>query len=163
MRIFYDTEFLEDGVALDLISLGAIREDGETFYAESSDFDRNRMTPWLRRHVLPSLTGDGIPNSQIARMFVDFCGMKPEFWTYYGAYDWVIMRRLYGPMIHGPRHWPKFAMDIKQMAVAKGNPELPKQEGTNHNALDDAKWNLVAWKFLKDYRRAPKLEQTPAN
>ena len=33
MRIFYDTEFLEDGKTIDLISIGMVAEDGREYYA----------------------------------------------------------------------------------------------------------------------------------
>ena len=33
MRYFYDTEFLEDGETIDLISIGIVAEDGREYYA----------------------------------------------------------------------------------------------------------------------------------
>ena len=40
MRIFYDTEFLDDGKTIDLISIGMVAEDGRELYAVSSEFDQ---------------------------------------------------------------------------------------------------------------------------
>lgn len=57
-RIFYDTEFLEDGHTIGLISIGMVREsDGAELYLVNSDapWDRIRQNDWLIRNVLPSL------------------------------------------------------------------------------------------------------------
>ena len=40
MKIFFDTEFIEDGKTIDLLSIGAVRDDGETYYAEPAEADR---------------------------------------------------------------------------------------------------------------------------
>ncbi|MGO2515400.1 MAG: polyadenylate-specific 3'-exoribonuclease AS, partial [Corynebacterium variabile] len=53
MRYFYDTEFIEDGRTIDLVSIGVVAEDGREFYAVSSDFNERRAGSWVRRNVLP--------------------------------------------------------------------------------------------------------------
>src|SRR5258707_10218857 len=57
VKIHYDTEFLEDGKTIDLISIGMVREDGAEYYAENSeaDWDRMKKSDWLVRNVLPGL------------------------------------------------------------------------------------------------------------
>jgi hypothetical protein len=57
MRIFYDTEFIEDGRTIDLISIGMVREDGAEYYAVSSEFSIPKLArnPWLVANVWPSL------------------------------------------------------------------------------------------------------------
>lgn len=61
MKIFYDTEFLEDGRTIDLISIGLVAEDGREYYAVSSDADweRIRTHDWLIRNVVPALPVTG--------------------------------------------------------------------------------------------------------
>ena len=39
MRICFDTEFIEDGRTIDLLSIGLVREDGATYYAEPAEAD----------------------------------------------------------------------------------------------------------------------------
>ena len=39
MRYFYDTEFIEDGSTIELVSIGIVAEDGREFYAVSTEFD----------------------------------------------------------------------------------------------------------------------------
>lgn len=59
MRYFYDTEFLEDGRTIELISIGIVAEDGREYYAVRSDapWDHIKRHPWLMRNVVPSLPG----------------------------------------------------------------------------------------------------------
>lgn len=57
MRVFYDTEFLEDGQTIALISIGMVSDDGREYYAVASDAPMHliRMHPWLMQNVVPSL------------------------------------------------------------------------------------------------------------
>lgn len=57
MRVWYDTEFLEDGKTIELISIGMVAEDGREYYAVNSDapWDRIKSHDWLIRNVLTSL------------------------------------------------------------------------------------------------------------
>lgn len=59
MRYFYDTEFIENGVTIDLVSIGIVAQDGREFYAVSSEFSVTALcaNPWLVENVRPSLPG----------------------------------------------------------------------------------------------------------
>lgn len=87
-----------------------------------------------------------------------------EFYAYYADYDWVLFCSLFGRMIDLPKGFPMYCFDLKQtldatasgidgftfeqsLAAIKNNPKYPKQEN-EHNALDDAKWNMDLHKFL---------------
>ena len=61
MRIWFDTEFIEDGKTIDLISIGAVREDGRQFYAENAECDLGRASPWVVAHVFPHLSSGQNP------------------------------------------------------------------------------------------------------
>lgn len=148
-RIFMDTEFIEDGKTIDLISIGLVREDGRTYYAESLEVDWSKTGQWVKTNVLPHLTGDRKPREVIAAEIIQFAGTEPSFWAYYADYDWVALCQLYGTMMDLPPTWPKFCLDVKQLAVMKGNPRLPKQQGPEHNAPADARWTLRAWESLQ--------------
>ena len=52
-------------------------------------------------------------------------------------------------MMDLPKGFPMYCRDLKQLADSKGNPRLPKQESTEHNALEDARWNKQAYEFLE--------------
>ncbi|MGW4097114.1 3'-5' exoribonuclease domain-containing protein [Mycobacterium sp. NPDC004974] len=53
----YDTEFLEDGSTIELISIGIVCEDGREYYAVNSDLpiDLIRKDTWLMTNVVPHL------------------------------------------------------------------------------------------------------------
>lgn len=58
MKIFYDTEFIDTGTSIDLISIGMVREDGRELYLVADDRDvttRAIEDDWLRENVVPSL------------------------------------------------------------------------------------------------------------
>ncbi len=57
MRFFYDTEFLEDGQTIKLISLGMVSEKGREYYAQSCEFDYAEAEhhPFVKEHVLSHL------------------------------------------------------------------------------------------------------------
>lgn len=142
MKIFFDTEFIEDGKTIDLISIGMIRDDGEEYYAISSEFDETKANDWVKENVLSKLEKDikRKTRKQIAKEIIEFVGEEPEIWAYYSSYDWVVLCQLYGKMIDLPKGWPMFCMDLKQLLMMNGNPKIKKQGEGEHNALSDAKW-----------------------
>lgn len=150
-RYFLDTEFIEDGKTIDLISIGIVCDDGREYYAEVDSVPWEKADPWVVANVRPHLLGGEAerPMARIATDIVAFVtGSKKEFWGYYCDYDWVVLCRLYGRMIDLPSGWPMFCMDVKQEAVRQGSPKLPKQSSTEHHALHDARWTRDAWSFL---------------
>jgi len=149
MRIWFDTEFIEDGKTIDLLSIGMVREDGWRYYAEPIGTDLSRASPWVVKNVLPHLSGTKIPRAQIASEIKAFVGDKPEFWAYYADYDWVVLCQIFGTMMDLPIGWPMYCRDVKQLCDGLGNPKLPPNRGTEHNALADAKWAQEAWIFLQ--------------
>lgn len=54
MRFFLDTEFIEDGSTIDLISIGLVWEGGE-YYAISTEFDGSKASDWVQQNVLNQL------------------------------------------------------------------------------------------------------------
>lgn len=151
MRIFFDTEFYEDGQTIQLISIALVREDGARYVAETEQAHAlARMSPWLEQNVLPHLRGGKNirPTEAIAAEIRAFVGEKPEFWAYYADYDWVALCQLYGRMIDLPEGWPMFCRDVKQLHVERGSPALPDASKHEHDALADALWCREAWGLL---------------
>jgi hypothetical protein len=155
MRVFFDTEFIEDGKTIDLMSIGAIREDGEQYYAEVIECDLSRASLWVQTNVIPHLRGgvDRLVRADIALDLKRFMGPNPEIWAYYADYDWVALCQLYGSMVDRPKGWPMYCRDVKQLCDSKGNPTLPEQTSQEHNALLDAVWTKAAWEFLQNGRQ----------
>lgn len=52
MNIYFDTEFTGLHKDTTLISLGMIDDNGRTFYAEFTDYDKAYNDPWLNENVL---------------------------------------------------------------------------------------------------------------
>ena len=149
MKFWFDTEFIEDGKTIDLLSIGVIAEDGRTFYAEPVEADQDKASDWVKANVLPHLKGPRMPRELIARSLIDFMGEKPEIWAYYADYDWVALCQLFGTMMDLPKGWPMYCRDVKQLCDSNGNPKLPEQTSTEHHALTDAEWTREAWAFLQ--------------
>ena len=61
MRYFYDTEFIENGSTIDLVSIGIVAEDGREYYAVSTDADHTKANKWVREHVLDKLPNPSSP------------------------------------------------------------------------------------------------------
>ncbi len=170
MRYWFDTEFIENGKTIDLLSIGIVAEDGREFYAESSEADWSQASEWVKENVLPHLNsfrrdGDGftracdaVSRAAIRQSLVEFCDVEkyglPEFWGYFSAYDHVALCQLFGTMMNLPARWPMYTRDIQQWAGALGVTvsleSLVPDEGI-HNALTDARWTKKAWQFLKQH------------
>lgn len=52
MKYFLDTEFIEDGKTIDLISIGIVCEDGREYYAINRDCDFSKADDWVVQNVL---------------------------------------------------------------------------------------------------------------
>lgn len=156
MRYFIDTEFIEDGKTIDLISIGIVSEDLRRLYLESSEVNWRKASKWVRDNVKPYLSGVTVDRRTIAEEIIKFCDPNkygpPEFWGYYADYDWVVLCQLFGKMIDLPKGWPMYCRDLKQLADDMGNPKLPKQSTIEHHALHDAAWILESWNFLNELR-----------
>jgi 3' exoribonuclease, RNase T-like len=158
MRFFLDTEFIERGpkFPVTLISIGIVRDDGETLYCVSAEFRDEDASEWVKQNVLAQIP-QGYPRyslQSIADEIRAFVGKeRPEFWGYYSDYDWVVFAQIFGTMMDLPKGWPMFCLDLKQYCDSLGNPELPEQGKGEHNALADAKWNKDAYDFLAKLER----------
>lgn len=174
----YDTEFLEDGKTIELISIGIVDQNGREYYAVNGDMDewRVRDDDWLVANVWPHLptreiTADdgrveewldwssGVVKSreQIAKDVGAFLlgGVSaPELWAYYAAYDHVALAQLWGKMIDLPAGIPMYTHDLKQEMDRLGVSEnsVPNT-GDEHDALADARWNRSMWAYLQGVQR----------
>jgi len=87
MKYWIDTEFIAKPFAIDLVSIGLVAEDGREFYAESSEVDWSKASPWTLENVRPQLEGKGVSLEEISyalRVFTDH-DEHPVFWDYFPA------------------------------------------------------------------------------
>lgn len=172
----YDTEFLEDGKTIELISIGVVAEDGREFYAVNRDapWRRIKKHTWLVENVVPSLPnlhGDarlhyarrgplGLIDWQsplikrrqaIADQLLAFFegDSDVQLWADYCAYDHVALCQLYGPMIALPDGLPMWTHDFQQAWENADKPELPEQTSGVHNALGDAQHLMACIRTLR--------------
>jgi hypothetical protein len=165
MRYFYDCEFIEDGVVIDLVSIGVVAEDGREYYAVSSEFDAARAGPWVRRHVLPKLPvpGSGLWHSRerIREELYAFLfprpGIAPELWAWVAAYDHVALCQLWGSMVDLPAGIPRYTNELRQHWKAHGCPLLPAPPEDAHDALADARHNLAKFDAIEAHRRRAQI------
>ncbi|HEY5856881.1 MAG TPA: polyadenylate-specific 3'-exoribonuclease AS [Aldersonia sp.] len=161
MRYFYDCEFIEDGVVIELISIGVVAEDGREFYAVSTEFDPDRAGPWVRRNVLPKLPDrssrvwrrrEKIRDDLLA-FLVPRSTVEPELWAWVGAYDHVVLCQLWGTMVDLPSSLPRFTHELRQHWECAGYPPLPPAPDDAHDALADARHNHAKFEAIEVARR----------
>lgn len=183
MRIYYDTEFIEDGKTIDLLSIGMVAEDGRELYLIPGDTNailRACQREWLRQNVLPYLPiivrddgeefGMSEPywyewnedhpaydknvwiTSTIRAMVHQFIlnTPNPQLWSWYPAYDHVVLAQLFGTMMDLPPVIPMTTFDLEQERVRIGAP-LPLGTKDAHNALADAHWHRDIGSYLQRY------------
>lgn len=163
MRYFYDTEFIEDGTTIDLVSIGIVAEDGREFYAVSTEFDDSRAGAWVRKNVLPQLPPRSskvwMNRAQLRDKLYAFLlpghqpgqrlhpSDRPELWAWVGAYDHVALAQLWGDMTKLPQELPRFTHELKQLWELAGRPRLPEAPSNAHDALADARFNAVKYRL----------------
>jgi hypothetical protein len=148
VKVYYDTEFIEDGRTIDLISIGMVAEDGRELYLVNRDapWDRIGQHGWLMANVVPHLPDFNDsrvkPKHEIAaevrRFLLDRLG-DLELWAWYGAYDFVVLAQLFGRLVDLPSGIPMWTNDLRQEVARLGNPQLPEQDAGVHDALADAR------------------------
>ena len=184
-RYFYDTEFIEDGRTIDLISIGMVAEDGRELYLVNRDapWKRIKKHEWLMANVVPQLPrayGDW-RNQMPKRWLIDFNSPEVrgkgqiadaverfllgddletytdlELWADYGAYDHVVLAQLFGRMLDLPDGVPMFTHDLQQAWRRAGRPELPEQRAGLHNALADARHLAACYRALRAEHAEPR-------
>lgn len=153
MKIYFDTEFIEDGKTIDLISIGMVREDGAELYLQNIDCDRNRASQWVKDNVFPHLGPDWSTRTGIANEIVGFSGKGPEFWGYYADYDWVVFCQLFGRMVDLPSGWPMRCLDLRQWLDHRGLEHVKQPDTDQHHALSDARWIAETYRNHCDARQ----------
>ena len=155
-RFFYDTEFIEDGTTIDLVSIGVVDETGREFYAVSTQFDPDKAIPWVRRNVLDQLpppadrawrSRERIRDDLLA--FLTGPGEEIELWAWFAAYDHVVLAQLWGAMPDLPRDIPRLTREIRQHWELAGCPPIPDPGADRHNALADARLGFSRWQVAQ--------------
>lgn len=158
--LFIDTEFTDFDYP-QLISIGLVAEDGESFYAELADgWCRESCSAFVLKEVLPQLTGgDFFQERSYARRRLS------EWLAEFGAtvrvvsdapgYDWTLMMELLrdeAPANLFPHPLPLYCESFPQL-----QPLLQKAKAqanfsaSPHHALNDAEALREAWEVMKEH------------
>lgn len=155
-NIFFDTEFIDTGKELHLISIGMTDDDGNEFYAERRDVPWELADEWLMVNVIPKLgpIEARLSDEELRQRIIEYVGPKwVRFWAWYGAWDWILLNRaVWGKLIDNASSWPNFVCDLKQWQDRLlPKVMVPSMMNTQaHNALGDARWCRQMYFALKD-------------
>ena len=160
VRYFYDTEFIDNGRTIELISIGVAAEDGREYYAVSTEFPVERAGRWVRRMCCPNcprpLHRQWKSRRTIREDLEEFFGIdgdEPiELWAWVAAYDHVALCQLWGPMTSLPPQIPRFTRELRQLWEDRGCPRMPPRPKDTHDALVDARHNLRRFQLMADTR-----------
>lgn len=159
MKYFYDTEFVEDGTTIDLISIGIVADDGREYYAHVDGYDQGKAEthPFVSREVLPYVKEiPKTPRDQVARDILRFIYREPriQLWGYFPSYDHVALAQLYGTMMDLPKHIPMRTSCIAQLGDLLGRSPNAVKNDSSHDALADARWTRDAYLFITSGMRS---------
>jgi len=183
-RIFLDTEFIEDGTTIEPLSLALLTESGDCLYIVVTDTDRSKANQFVIDHVIPHLDTDPsviiredkltylrLQRSEVGSAVLSWVQSVipsgiPEFWAYYGAYDWVLFCQLFGNMTDVPHEWPRYINDLKQHVTQLQVQLVKVNLGglPEHHAVADAVIEMVQFQnlthtFNEHYTKALGVEQ----
>lgn len=169
MKIFFDTEFTGLHKDTTLISIGLVAENGRTFYAELTDYDRSQIDDWLQENVIDNLylhkrlyTMEEVMKASVLDDHVEMRDDKQcvaeyltlwlesfnepiEIWSDCLSYDWVLFNDLFGHAFNIPKNVYYIPFDICTLFKLRDvDPDINREvfagiEGVKHNALHDAK------------------------
>jgi 3' exoribonuclease, RNase T-like len=163
MKVFFDTEFTGLQKDTSLISIGCVSEDGKTFYAELTDYNKDQIDEWLQENVIDNLLMKErddhyyyITDNQVLikgnkeKVHRHLTGWLSQFkqveiWSDCLSYDWVLFNDLYGHAFNIPNNVYYIPFDICTLFKIKGvDPDISREgfaemDGDKHNALHDAK------------------------
>ena len=131
MKVFFDTEFTGLHKDTTLISIGCVAEDGSTFYAEMTDYDKSQCDEWIQKNVIAHLKFNGEQCGQNdGQGHMEVCGTKEQIKDYLTAwlskynevqlvsdvchYDMVLFIDLFGTAFDLPKGVNAACHDINQ-------------------------------------------------
>ncbi|MCU0446603.1 MAG: 3'-5' exoribonuclease [Microscillaceae bacterium] len=143
MNIYLDTEFIQTTHHIELISIGLVKANHESYYAVSAEFDPRLANDWVRANVLPYLvTSERKSLATICAEIEAFIGYEMgNFWAFMGVCDWYLILQLYGGMPKLPANFSLFYRELRQEIERLQFPETLYPPRTRaHHALSDAHW-----------------------
>lgn len=172
-NVYLDCEFLPaDPTTEGLVSIGLTDHEGVDYYAVNADMDVAALlaVPWMVGNVWPYLPrivfGYDEPGrvlnhddpavqsvkdirAGIARYFADTDATETRLYAYYGGQDICRLHSLWdNDWAVMPDQIPRWFTELETLVVETGRPPLPVQDGGEHHALADARYNRAMHQFL---------------
>jgi hypothetical protein len=155
--VFMDTEFTDFDYP-QLISIGLVSEDGESFYAEMSNgWSREGCSPFVAEHILPQLTGGDYLQERCyaGRRLADWLAEFPgpvRVVTDAPGYDWVLMLDLLAGIVPGnlyPEPLAFYSDSFPELVpLLQEARERAFANALAHHALNDAEALREAWEVM---------------
>ncbi len=148
--VFLDTEFTDLDIRKgQLLSVGMVKLGGEELYIEIEY--EGKVNPWVKKHVLPCLTGKKVSPAKARQLIRRFIGKEePYLVAYVNQFDAVYWYRLFGSAKKHPAFW--IPIDFASILFSYGFAPnslgkhrffemlgIKKDKYKEHNALGDAK------------------------
>lgn len=155
-----DTKFHDKGHnRIDLLSVGVVSEKGAKYYAvvKDTDWQAVKQNQWLVDNVVPALGDPRLQSKAVpwrtrkeikGELKVFFANdTNPKFWAYFADWDWILFSHIFGNLLElgdSIPNAPQLCLDIKQEMMRLHIPRaaLTDQSTVEHNALNDAEWNM---------------------
>ncbi|MCD5190676.1 3'-5' exoribonuclease [Enterococcus casseliflavus] len=157
MKVFLDTEFTGLRQNTTLVSIGLVAENGDTFYAELTDYDKSQVDHWLQKNVINNLyladiiqgigsnwnptTKENIVRGDrqfvaqgLREWFKELDGWANpntpvEIWSDCLAYDWVLFNELFGGAFGIPENVYYIPFDICTLFKMKNiDPDVSREK-----------------------------------
>lgn len=142
-KIFFDTEFTGLHQNTTLISIGLVAENGNTFYAEFTDYDKSQVNDWIRDNVIKNLRLDNV--THVTGEFVEVVGDtnkikglldawlsdfgEVEMWSDCLSYDWVLFNQIFGHAFNIPKNVYYIPFDICTLFKARCvDPDISREK-----------------------------------
>lgn len=147
-KVFFDTEFSGLSQDTQLLSIGLVHENGETFYAEVTDYDENALSAWVKENVIPKmlLEKEGYAINEhthengnfvlrgakhiVARELANWLqsfGSQIIMVADVLAYDWVLFCDLWGTAFAIPQNVFYIPVDLSTLLLAKDyDPDISR-------------------------------------
>jgi hypothetical protein len=153
VKIFMDTEFTGLHKDTTLISIGLVAENGRTFYAELTDYDKSQVDDWLQVNVIDNLylhkklysmkellrasvEDDHVElrenkeyTAQTLELWFETFNEPIQLWSDCLSYDWVLFNDLFGHAFNIPKNVYYIPFDICTLfEIRRVDPDINREE-----------------------------------
>jgi len=166
VKIFFDTEFTGLHQDTTLISIGLVADNGRTFYAELTDYDKSQVDKWIQENVIDNLIYTGHKTNERGEILVgasavvlgnretvavrlaewldSFNEDEIEMWSDCLAYDWVLFCQLWRNAFNIPKCVYYIPFDLSTaFRIAGIDPDVNREKFSGRDALTPRKHNAL--------------------